>query len=141
MICQKQWQNQNENTELLTSLVPKPPEHHSLPFARKKLLVHISWGRFSKAVTIGILKNTQLRGNLVPRREAAPHFSKQVLLHLENLTFLLGMEHFVVCTVKISEPSQRSSCHFYPVAKTVLVPGMDSAVCRERLFQALQVRF
>lgn len=92
-------------------------------------------------MTIGILKNTQLWGSLVPRREAATRFSKQVLLHLENLTFLLGIQRFIVHTVKILEPSQRSSCHFHPVAKMFSVPGTDSAVCRERLFQALQVQF
>lgn len=88
MICQKQWQVKNENAELLTSpLLPKPPQHHSLPFVRKKMLVHASWGRFLKAETIGIFKNTQLRGSLVPRREATTCFSKHVLLHLGNLTF------------------------------------------------------
>lgn len=142
MICQKQWQNQNENTELSTSpLLPKPPEHHPLPFARKKLLLHVSWGRVSKAVTVGIFKTRQLRGSLVPGREARTRFSKQVLLHLENLTFLPGVELAVVRTVRILDPSRRSNCHFYPLAKTLSVPGTDSAVCRERPFQALQVQF
>lgn len=141
MICQKQWQNQKENTELLTSpLVPKPPEHHSLPFARKKLLVHVPWGRFSKAVTVGISQTTQLWGSLVPRRAARTRFSRQLLLRLENLTFLLGIEHSTVRTVRVLEPSQRCSCHFYPLAKMFSVPGTDSAVRRERRFQALQVQ-